>query len=59
MKELKIYEYQAKNIDDALRMVINAFKCHTKETCLDRSVMQASGMIKAVLDENPDKYIQR
>ena len=58
MKELKIYEFQAKEIEDALRMVNNAFACHLKTTCLDRTVMRAYEMIQNIIAEQPDKQIK-
>lgn len=38
MKELKIYEFQAKQIEDTLRIVARTLNSKTKETCLDRDV---------------------
>lgn len=59
MEELKIYRFQADHIEDALRKVNNVLKCHTKESCLDRDVMQSIEMIKAVLERNPNKETWR
>lgn len=55
MKELKIYEHQAKEIEDTLRMVANRLKSHSKETCLDRNVIQSWEMIQNVLTGEIDK----
>lgn len=44
MEELKIYAYQAKQIEDTLRMVANVLKSHDKKTCIDRNVMQSWDM---------------
>jgi hypothetical protein len=46
MKELKIYEFQAKHIEDAFRLVSNVYECHKKESSLDRDVMQAYMLVK-------------
>lgn len=59
MKELIIYEYQAKQIEDTLRIVANILGSRTKETSADRDVMQSIGMIKAVIEEKPQKEIFR
>ena len=45
MKELKIYEYQAKQIEDTLR--------------LDRDIIQSHEFIKNVLQGEPDKAVTR
>jgi hypothetical protein len=59
MKELIIYEFQAKRIEDTLRLAANLLKSHTKETCLDRDIMQSWEMIKNVLNQTPDKFVSR
>lgn len=59
MEELKIYEFQVKRIEDTLREVANILKSHSKETCVDRNVMQAWEMIKNVLDKNIDQHVSR
>jgi hypothetical protein len=59
MKELKIYEFQAKHIEDTMRQVANALKSHSKETCLDRNVMQGWEMMKNVLSGEIDKETKR
>jgi hypothetical protein len=59
MKELLIYEYQAKQIEDTLRIVANILGSRTKETSADRDIMQSIGMIKAVIEENPQKQVFR
>lgn len=59
MDELKIYEFQAKHIEDTLRIVANVLKSHSKETSLDRDVMQSWGMIKNVLNKDIDKQVKR
>jgi len=59
MKELKIYEYQAKQIETTLRLVSNLLDSHTNESCLDRDITQSWEMIKNVLNEDPDKQVRR
>lgn len=59
MKELKIYEFQAKRIEDTLRLAARALESQNKETCLDRDVMQSWEMIKNVLAEDIDKRVIR
>lgn len=59
MKELKIYEFQAKQIEDTFRMVANILKSRTKETCLDRDVMVSYKMIQNVLEGKIDEHVER
>ena len=59
MKELKIYEYQAKHVRDALQLVARVYECKSKETCLDRDVMQAIEMMNNILNEKPDVVARR
>ena len=59
MKELKIYEYQAKQIEDTLRIVARILKSANKETCIDRDVMQSWQMIKNILAEKPEELVTR
>lgn len=59
MKELIIYEYQAKQIEDTLRIVARVLESQSKKTCLDRDVMQSWGMIKNILKEEPNKTVSR
>jgi len=59
MEELTIYEFQAKRIEDTLRMVANTLKSHDKKTSLDRDVMQSWQMIKNVLNKNIDEEVKR
>lgn len=54
MEELKIYKYQAKQIEDTLRKVANTLESNNLTTCLDRDVMQSWEMIKNVLNEQID-----
>lgn len=59
MKELKIYAFQAKNIETALRLAIRALESNKKETCMDRDLVQAYEYIKNILAEQPDKEVKR
>lgn len=59
MEELKIYKFQAKHIEDTLRLVARTLESRNKETSIDRDVMQAWGMIKNILNGEPDKHVQR
>lgn len=59
MKELKIYEFQAKQIEDTFRMVANLLKSRNKETSLDRDIMQSWEYIKNVLKGDIDIKVTR
>ena len=59
MKELKIYEFQAKQIEDTLRLVARSLDSKTKTTSVDRDVMQSWEMIKNVLNEKIDNHVPR
>jgi len=59
MKELKIYEFQAKKIEDTFRLVARILESKSKTTCLDRDVMQSWEMIKNVLAEKIDVHVPR
>ena len=59
MKELKIYEFQAKRIEDTFRLVARALESKEKETSLDRDVMQSWEMIKNVLIGEIDTHVPR
>jgi len=59
MKELKIYEFQAKQIEDTFRLVARTLKSNSKTTSIDRDVMQSWEMIKNVLKEQIDIHVPR
>lgn len=59
MKELKIYEFQAKQIEDTLRVVERVLESKNKTTCLDRDIMLSWQMIKNVLSEKIDERVVR
>jgi hypothetical protein len=59
MEEIIILEYQAKTIENTLRLVSNVLKSHSRESSLDRDIMQSLSFIKNVLNKNPQEYVQR
>ncbi len=59
MKELKIYEFQAKQIEDTLRVVARLLESKNKTTCLDRDIVVSFQMIKNVLSENINESVKR
>lgn len=59
MKKLEIYEFQAKRIEDTLRLVANRLKSYNKETSLDRDIVQSWKMIQNVLSGDIDKSVPR
>lgn len=52
MEELKIYEYQAKQIEDTFRMVARILESKDRKTSVDRDIMQSWAMIKDVLNKD-------
>jgi len=59
MEELKIYEFQAKQIEDTFRLVARILESKNKTTSVDRDVMQSWEMIKNVLRKNIDAHVPR
>ena len=59
MKEVIIYEYQLKEIIDALRLSANINGCWTKETAYCRTVMQAYQFAENALNGEKDKRVSR
>ena len=59
MDKLEIYKYQAKQIENTLRMVANVLESRTKKTSFDRDVMQSIGMITNVIEKQIDTYVER
>lgn len=57
MKELKIYQFQAEAIENALRIAANVLESHNKETCLDRQIMQSLEYIRNAIAEKPDERV--
>lgn len=59
MKELIIYEYQAKHIEDTFRRIANILESHDKKSCVDRDIMQGWEMIKNIIAKEPNKQVKR
>lgn len=59
MTELKIYEFQAKQIEDTFRLVARVLESDNKETSVDRDVMQSWQMIKNVLSGQINNHVPR
>lgn len=57
MKEIIIYEYQLKQIIEALRLSSVIHNCSTRETCYDRQVTQAKEMAENCLKGEKDKEL--
>ncbi len=57
MKELKIYDYQAKQIEDTFRIVSNLLNATEKKSSLERQVCKSWEMIKNVIAEEPNKQL--
>ena len=58
MKQLTIYEFQAKSIENALRLCSNVLNSQSKETCLDRQVIQALKFIRNSIAGTPEKQVK-
>ena len=59
MQELKIYQYQAKRIEDAFRIVSNHFHSQHKKTCLDRDITWCWQTIKNILEGKINERVER
>lgn len=62
MEELIIYKYQAEAIHNALRLAKRILKSDqkgSKQTCMDRDILQAFKMIENVLAGDIDKQVGR
>jgi len=59
MEKIELYEFQAKRIEDTLRLVANLLHSRSKETCLDRDVMQSWEFIKNALNKDIGKTVNR
>jgi hypothetical protein len=53
MEELVIYEYQAKQIKETLRIVSNIFNSNLKETCIDRDIVRSIEYLNKILNKEP------
>ena len=54
MEELVIFKYQAKEIENTLRLVANVLGSRKEETCLDRQIMRSTEFIKEVLSKSTE-----
>ena len=59
MEELKIYKFQAESIKRTLQLVARVLNSKTKETSLDRDVMQDLQTIENVLKKDIDTHVPR
>jgi len=59
MEELKIYAFQVKHIETALKLTARYEKCSKLETCYDRDVMQALQLIRNIIEGKPDERVNR
>lgn len=61
MEKLELYEYQAKCIENALRLACRTLSCENKEkqTCMDRDIIQALEMIRNCLNKDIEKLVER
>ena len=57
MKEIIIYKYQLKAIQNALRLAININECYKTEsqTCFDRQMIKAKLFVDNALNEKIDE----
>jgi hypothetical protein len=51
MKELIIYEFEAEQIEDTLRIVANILGSRNKVTCADRQICKSIDIIKNILNK--------
>ena len=59
MKELTIYEFQAKDIEDCLRLCARTLGSKDRISCLDRDVMQCWKTIQNVIEGKKDERVSR
>jgi hypothetical protein len=59
MKELIIYDFQAKDILRTLELASRVLNCKSKETSLDRDIIQSIETLKNVLNETPQTIVSR
>lgn len=59
MNKLIIYEYQLKEIADALRLAARTLNSQSKETAMDRTIMVAKQYVENALVQNIDKEVTR
>jgi len=59
MEELKIYKFQAKLIEDALRLAARTLGSKEKISSMDRDIMQAWKYIQNCLNGKIDERVSR
>jgi len=59
MKEHIIYEFQIKQILDALRLTANYNDCRSRKSCFDRDVMDSIEILNNVMNDEPQKRVNR
>lgn len=57
-KKVEIYEWQLKNIQNALRMASNIHESHKKKTCFDRNITQAKKFAENALEGKIDERVE-
>ena len=58
MEKVEVYRFQLEAMAEALRVVANAYKCRSRETCLDRMVSQAEIYAQNALDGRIDERVE-
>ncbi len=59
MKEVKIYEFQLKAMLEALNQSARILKSKSRETCIDRNIMQSIEYAENALNGKPDELVGR
>jgi hypothetical protein len=61
MEKLEIYTFQAKLIEDALRLAIRTLNSRdkTSQSSMDRDLLQAEKMIKNAIAKTIDQHVTR
>lgn len=55
MEELVIFKYQAKEIENTLRLVANVLGSRKEETCLDRQIVRSQEFLKEILTKSTEQ----
>lgn len=59
MDKIELYEFQAEQIHNTLRLVSNLLDSKSKKTSLDRDIIQAKAFIENALKGDIDKRVTR
>ena len=59
MDEIKIYEFQLKAILEALNQSARILKSKSRETCIDRNIMQSIQYAENALNGKTDELVGR